>query len=122
MLLEAVPRLEDRRSGELVDLDDPPIRAVVETAIDADRAVDPMHHADTVPGEAAESVEVEVERVVEARGSPAGEAVDLDGNAATGELGLQREEELVPAAVRRLVELVEDREVPSVAARADVVG
>ena len=96
--------------------------AVVETAVHPDGSVHPVHHPDTLVRKALQPGEVEVERVVEARGGPARETVHLDRNTATDELGPERKEELVPAAVRRLVELVKDREVPSAASRADVVG
>ena len=69
-------RLQDRRVGELaIDLDDPPVGAVVEAAIDADRPVDAMHHAHAVAREPPQPREVEVEGVEEAGRRPAGEPV-----------------------------------------------
>src|SRR5512133_1068275 len=111
MLLEDVTRLQDRRVRQRVDLDDAAIGAVVEAAVDAERAVDPVHHAHTPARETPQPAEVEVERVVETRRGPARERVQLDVQPATAELTDEREQELVAAAVRRRVELVEDRDV-----------
>ena len=54
MLLEAVAGLEHRRIGELaVRLGDPPVGAVVEAPVGADRPVHAVHHANPVAPEAA---------------------------------------------------------------------
>ena len=51
VLLEAVSGLEDRRVRELaVELEDALVGAVVEAAVDADRAVHAMHHPATRTG------------------------------------------------------------------------
>ena len=79
VLLEAEAGLEDRRVGELaVELGDPPIRSVVESAVRADWPVDAVHQPAVRASEAAEAAEVEVERVEEAGGRPAGDPVRLD--------------------------------------------
>ena len=112
VLREAVARLEDRRVRELgVDRGDPRVRPVVEAAVRSDRTVDAVHQATVVAREAAKPREVEVERVEEARGSPARDAVALHREAAPLELRHEGAEELVTAAGGRRLELVEDREV-----------
>ena len=69
--LEAVPRLEHRRIRQrMVQRDDLPVGAVVEPAVDADRAVDAMHKPAIATGEAAQASGVEVERVEETDGRP----------------------------------------------------
>ena len=78
MLLEAVARLEHGGVGELaVELEDVPVGAVVEAAVDADRAVHAMHHPAAVAGEAAQAAVVEVERVEETDRRATGDAVHL---------------------------------------------
>ncbi len=120
--LERVPGLEDRRGRELgVDPRDPRVRAVVEAAVDPDRAVDAVHHPGAASGEAPEAREVEVERVEEARRCAARDAVELDLEPAAVQLAGQRPQKLVAAARRRRRELVEDREIRSSRTRADQV-
>ena len=117
MSVEAEPRLGDRRVRQVaVDLLDPAVRAVVEPAIDADRAVHAVHHPAVRPGEAAQPPEVEVERVEEADGRAARDAVQLDDEPAALELRDERAQELVASARRRGSELVEQREVRAAAA------
>ncbi len=53
MLLQAVAGLQDRRVRQRVDLDDPAIGAVVEAAVDADRAVHAVHHPHSLADETA---------------------------------------------------------------------
>src|SRR6266508_1714274 len=121
MLGEAELRLEDGRVGELVDRSDTAIGAVVEAAVDADRPVDTVHHAHLVAREPPQAAEVEVERVVEARRRPAREPVLLHGESTPFKLADEREQELVTAAVRRPVELVEHGDDAAEAARGDPV-
>ena len=65
--LEAEPGLEHRRVRELgVHRGDPPVGAVVEAPVDADRPVDAVHHPHVVAREPPQAREVEVERVEEA--------------------------------------------------------
>ena len=105
--------------GELgVERSDPRIRAVVEAAVHADRAVDPVHHAAVAACKPPESVEVEVERVEETRLRASRDPVRLDREAAALELAHERAEELMAAAGRRGLEVVEDREIGTPAARA----
>ena len=112
MRLQAEPRLEYGRIRELgVHRRDPAVGAVVEAAVDADRAVDAVHHPHVVAGEPAQTREVEVERVEEAAGRAARDAVLLDGQAAARELLRERTEELVAAAGRWRRVLVEEREI-----------
>src|SRR5439155_14801130 len=121
--LEAEARLEDCRVCELrVDLRYAAVGAVVEASIDADRPVDAVHHTTARAGEAAQAPEVEVERVVEADRSGAGDPIDLDREAAALELLRQRTEELGAAAGGRGQELVEDGEVSARPPRAHPVG
>ena len=123
MLVEAVAGLQDRRFRKVViDLDDAPVGAVVEAAVHADRAVDAVNHADAVAREATQPREVEVEGVEKAGACPPGETVDLHTETAALELAHEREQELVPAAVRRRPELVEDRQIGSPATRTQPVG
>src|SRR5207247_3568836 len=76
VLFERVLRLHDRRVGELaVDAEDSAVGAVVETAVDADRPVDPVHHPHLAAGEAAQPREVEVKGVVKTRSGASGEPV-----------------------------------------------
>ena len=120
MLLEAVPGLEDRRVRELaVELEDVPVGAVVEAAVDADRAVHAMHHPAARTGEAAQPAVVEVERVEEADGRLAGDAVHLDLEAAPPKLAHEPGEELVAAARGRWREVVEDGEIGAVTTRRE---
>jgi hypothetical protein len=118
---EAVARLQDRRVRQRVDLHNAGVRAVVEPAIRSDRPVDAMHHAHTVAGETAQPPEIEVERVVEAARRVAGDTVDLDCKPPPTPFSDEREEELVAAAVRRGVKLVEDGHVAASRARARAV-
>ena len=112
MLRERELRLEDRRGRERgVDLGDPRVGAVVEPPVRADRAVDPVDHAGPTLGEPPQAPEVEVERVEEASGRSAGDAVELDRETTAVELVCQGAEELMPAARRRRRELVEEGEV-----------
>ncbi len=122
VLLEREPGLEDRRGGELgVDLRDPLVRAVVEAAVDADRAVDAVHHPRAAVREAPQAREVEVERVEQAGRRLGGDAVELDGDAARCELAREGPQELVATARGRRRELVKEREVGPALARADHV-
>ena len=112
MRVAAVPRLHDRRIGELpVDLRDSCVRPVVEAAIRRDRTVDAVDEAHVVPGEAAEPAEVEVEGVEEAGSCSRGDPVHLDRETASLELGHERPQELMPTARRRRRELVEERHI-----------
>ena len=87
VLVEAVARLEHGRVRvHAVEVGDVPVGAVVEAAVDADRPVDPVHHAAARAGEAAQPPVVEVERVEEAGRRPAGDPVDLDVEPAPPEL------------------------------------
>ena len=123
VLLEAVPRLEDRRVRELVvDLDDPRVGPVVEAAVDADRAVDAMHHPRVRPGEPPQPSEVEVERVEEAGRGLARDPVQLDREPAAPELPDERTQELVAAAGGRRRELVEEREISPTPPGSEPVG
>src|SRR6266851_3194118 len=123
VLVEAVVGLQDGRVRELVvDGCDPPVGAVVEAAVDADGTVDAVHHAHAVARETAQSREVEIEGVEEAARCAPGEAVDLDTETAALELADKREQELVPAAVGRGPELVEDGQIRSTPAGAQPVG
>ena len=123
MLLEAVARLENGRvSQRAVDRRDATVRAVVETAIHADRAVDPVHHHGVGPGEPPKPREVEVERVEEAGGRVRRQSVVLDFDASTVELTRKSTEELVTASGGRRRELVEQRELRPPAARPKPVG
>jgi hypothetical protein len=120
MLLEAVPRLEDRRVRELaVELGDARVRPVVEAAVDADRPVDPMHHPAVDAREALEAGEVEVERVEETGSRPAGQTVELYLDPARVELAVERAQELMSASGGRRRELVEERRVRAAAARGE---
>ena len=113
MLLQAVAGLEDRRvRHRLVDPDDPPVGAVVEAR---DR-----RRSDRRPGapcarsparEAAQPVEVEVERVEQTRGRAPRDPVLLDGEPTRAQLADERAQELVTAAGRRRHELVEQRQI-----------
>jgi hypothetical protein len=81
VLLQAEPRLEDGGVGQLqVDRCDAGVRAVVEAPVDADRAVDAVHHPAAATGEPPQTAEIEVEGVEEARRRTPREAVDLDGH------------------------------------------
>ena len=123
MLLEAVAGLQDRRGGELaVDAENPRVRAVVEAAVDADGAVDPVDHPHALAGKASQSPKLEVERVEQTRARLAGEAVDLDLETAASPLLHEGQQELVAAAVGRRVEFVEDGKIRVTAARAEPVG
>ena len=115
-------RLDDGRVGEVgVDADDPPIRAVVETAVGPDRPVDPMHHPRAATREAAKPGEIEVEGVVEAGRRVTRDAVRLHAEAPALQLADQREQELVAAPVGRRLELVEDGDVGAPSARPQPV-
>ena len=123
MLVEAVARLDDRRVRQLaVDADDLAVGAVIEATVDADRSVDAVHHPHLVAREAPQPPEVEVEGVVETRGRPAREPVDLDRELAALQLPDECEQELVAAAVRRRPELVEDGQIGPLSSRAQPVG
>src|SRR4029079_4546524 len=100
--------LQDRDVGERVDRRDATVGAVVEATVDAERAVHATHHPAVRAPKTLEAVEVEVERVVEARRGVAGDAVPLDVDAAALKLADQSEQELVPPAVGRDAELMED--------------
>ena len=79
VLLERELRLEDRRGRELgVHRCDPRVCAVVEPSVDADRAVDAVHHPRAAFREPPQARDVEVERVEEAGGRLARDAVQLD--------------------------------------------
>jgi hypothetical protein len=80
-----------------------------------------MHHSRSAAGEPAEPREIEVERVEEARRRTTRDAVGLDVEAAALELMGQRAEELVPASAGGRRELVEERQVGPVVARAEQV-
>ena len=115
-------RLEDRRGGELgVELRDLLVRAVVEAAVDADGAVDAVHHPRAASREPLQAREVEVEGVEEAGGRSLGDALLLDLEPAALELAREGSEELVAAARGRRRELVEERQVGASAARAQPV-
>jgi hypothetical protein len=112
MLGEAVRGLQDRRVGELlVDPQDAAVGTVVEAAVRADRAVDPVHHANTIAREPFQPAEVEVERVVEARLRPAREPVHLHLEPAAFQLAHEGEQKLIAPSIRRGRELVEDGEI-----------
>ena len=122
MLLEAVPRLEDGRVGELrVQCGDRAIGSVVEAAIHADRPVHSVHHATAAAGEPSQPFSVEVERVEETRGRRSGEPIQLDLEPALLEFGYKGSQELVTASGRLRRELVEEREVSAPATRAEPV-
>src|SRR5712691_3075403 len=112
MLLEAEAGLEHRRVGERsIELEDAAVGAVVEAAVDADRPVDAVHHADALPCKPTQARRVEVERVEEARSRLTRDAIRLDREAAPLELARQSANELVTPTGRRRQVLVEDREV-----------
>src|SRR4029078_2072697 len=114
VLLEGEPRLENRGRRQLcVDPGDALVGAVVEAPVDADRAVDAMHHSRAPGGEATETREVEVERVEQARGRALRDALLLDVEAAGFQLADEGAEELMPATRGRRCELVEQRQVGS---------
>ena len=122
VLLERELRLQDRRVRELrVDPHDPLVGAVVEAAVDADRAVDAVHHPRPPAGEPMEPLEVEVERVEQARRRFVRDALPLDGEAAAFELAHERAQELVPAARGRRREFVEERQIGPPLARTEHV-
>src|SRR5262249_58067466 len=83
----------------------------VESAVDADRPVDAVNHPHPLPREPPEPREIEVERVEQASRCRPGESVLLDAGATNLQLANEGEQELVAAAVRRPVELVEDGDV-----------
>jgi hypothetical protein len=120
--VEAEPGLEHRRVRELgVRLRDSSIGAIVEAAIEADRPVHAVHHADVRTHEAAQPAEVEVERVEQAALRLTRDPVLLDVQPATPELRLESAHELVSAARRGRHIRVEHRKVgAAVARRAEV--
>ena len=122
VLLEAVARLEDRRVGDLrVDALDPPVAAVVEAAIRADRPVDAVDHPHALAMEAAQAAEVEVERVEQAHGCSPRDAVPLDREPARLELAHEPPQELVATSGRWWRVVVEHGQVGGAgAARTDV--
>ena len=110
--VEAEARLAHGRLRELrVHRGDPGVRAVVVSAVRADRPVHPVDEAHVVADEAPEPRQVEVERVEEARVRPTRDPVLLDRETPAPELALERAEELVAAARRRWRVGVEDRDV-----------
>ena len=122
VLLEAVARLQDGRVRQLaVQLHEPRVGAVVETAIGADRTIHAVDEAAFLACEAPESREVEVEGVEETGGRAAGHPVLLDVETTALELESKRPQELVPSAGRGGLEVVEEREIGSAPARADPV-
>jgi hypothetical protein len=70
-----------------------------------------VHHPDIRAREAAEAMEVEVERVEQACGRLPGDAVALEREPARPELARESTQELVAAACWRRLELVEQGEV-----------
>ncbi len=116
MLLEAIAGLEDRRGRQLaVELVDVAIGTVVEASVDANRAVHAMHHPATRAGEAAQSAIVEIERVEEADGRLAGDAVHFDLEAPPAKLAHQPGEKLIATPGGRRCEVVEDGEIGAAA-------
>src|SRR5437764_411194 len=101
MSLEAVARLEDRRVGKrVVDLEDALIRAVVEAAIRANWAVDAMYEPAARSRKPLQPRKVEVERVEQADGGCARDAVHLDVESAPAKLARQRAQELASSTGR----------------------
>ncbi len=123
VLLEAVARLEDGRVRQLaVQLHEPRVGAVVETAIGADRTVHTVDQPALVACEASESREVEVEGVEETGGRAAGHPVLLDVETTALELESKRPQELMASAGRRRLEVVEEREIGPAPTRGEPVG
>jgi hypothetical protein len=117
VLRKAELRLQDRDLRQRVDLRDAPVGAVVEAAVHADGAIDAMHHPHIGAGKSPQALEVEVERVVETRRRLTRERVRLDLQAAALQLADERDQELVPASIRRRMELVEHGDVGAAVTR-----
>ena len=111
VLRQAVLALEYGDVGELViHLADALVGAVVLATVHADRAVHAMHHAHLRAVDRPELLEVEVVRVEEHDPRVRADAIDADLVAKLRPFGAEREQELIAAAVGRLVELVKHDE------------
>jgi hypothetical protein len=123
VLVQAEARLQNGRVSEVtIDSGDPTVGSVVETSVHADRTIDPVHHADAVADETPQTREVEIERVEKAGVCPARESVDLHDETAALQLPRERKQELVPAAVRRRPEVVENGQIGGSATRTQPIG
>ena len=79
MFFEAVARLENRGVSEFaVDLEDLPVEFDPRAAVDADRAVDAVHHPATAAAETAQTGGIEIERIKETGAGRAGNAIVLN--------------------------------------------
>ncbi len=122
MLAEAVVGLQHGGVRDLgVHRRDPGVGSVVEPPVRADRPVDAVHHPAVVAREPAQAREVEVEGVEETCRRAPGDPAVLDPEPAALELANERAEELMAAACRRGLEVVEEREVGVVATRSPPV-
>ena len=118
MLLEREAGLEDRRGRELgVDLRDPLVGAVVEAAVDADRAVDAVHHPRAARREPPQPRKSKLNELKRQAGVPPEMRFSSTASPRRLELARERTEELVPAARGRRRELVEERQVGACRAR-----
>ena len=112
VFVEAEAGLQDGRVGKVtIDSSDLTVGSVVETSVHADRTIDPVHHAHAVADETPQTREVEIERVEEASACRARESVDLHNETAALQLTREREQELVPTAVRGRPEVVENGQI-----------
>ena len=122
VLLEAVPRLEDRRLGELgVHRSD---RRSVPSSKPRYTPIGPSTRCTMRQSERAKRRSrcgVEVERVEETGRRLGGDPVQLDLEPRCSSSATKRTQELMTAAGRRRRELVEEREVGSSATRAEPV-